>query len=142
MIVNQEYNKENFTNMTVGMEQVTTNYLISEQRTCDNWAHYINNKKMTMEEARDYLAIAQTILTNSAHIVSYKNGSYKGLSNRPHASDPNDFSVTYDGIDIFTEHILISHLYGYYGIPDSKSSGFDRVCFIPPKFSWRYDKIN
>ena len=44
--------------------------------------------------------------------------------------------------NIFTGHIPISHLYGYYGIIGSKSSGFDPVCFIPPKFSWRYDKIN
>lgn len=106
MIINQEYNKENFTNMTVGMEQVTTNYLISEQRTCDNWAHYINNKKMTMEEARDYLEIAQTIATNSAHVVSKKKGVFRGLSNRPHIKDPNNFSVSYEGIDIFTEYIL------------------------------------
>ncbi len=106
MLINQEYNTETFTNMTVGMEQVTTNYLISEQRTCDNWAHYINNKKMTMQEAIDYLAIAQTIATNSAHIVSLKDGSFKGLSNRPHSSDPNDFSVSYETFDIFTDHIL------------------------------------
>lgn len=106
ILINQEYNTETFTNMTVGMEQVTTNYLISEQRTCDNWAHYINNKKMTMQEAIDYLAIAQTITTNSAHIVSLKDGSFKGLSNRPHSSNPNDFSVSYETFDIFTDYIL------------------------------------
>lgn len=42
---------DHFENTTVTMEQVTKNYLEGEQRICDVWARYINNKAMTMEEA-------------------------------------------------------------------------------------------
>ena len=37
---------EHFENTTVTMEQVTENYLESEQRICDVWARYINSKTM------------------------------------------------------------------------------------------------
>ena len=46
---------EYFENTTVAMEHVTENYLEGEQRICDIWARYINNKTMTMEEAADYI---------------------------------------------------------------------------------------
>ena len=106
VITTRDNNTENFINMTVGMEQVTTNYLVSEQRTCDNWASYINHNFMTMEEARDYLETVQTIMTNSAHVVTYKNGKFEGLSNRSRTDNPEEYHVVYDGIDIFSEHIL------------------------------------
>ena len=43
---------------------------------------------------------------------------------------------------IFTGHIPISHLFTNYGILYSKIFGSDRVCYIHPKFSWRYNKMN
>ena len=42
---------EHFENTTVTMEKVTENYLEGEQRICDVWAEYINNKTMTIDEA-------------------------------------------------------------------------------------------
>ena len=39
---------EHFENTTVSIEQVTENYLEGEQRLCDVWARYINNKGMSM----------------------------------------------------------------------------------------------
>ena len=45
------HNTENFMNMSIGMEQVTTNYLEGEQRLCDSWAACINSRKMNMAEA-------------------------------------------------------------------------------------------
>ena len=45
---------EYYENTTVTMESVTENYLEGEQRICDVWARYINNKGMNMEEAADY----------------------------------------------------------------------------------------
>jgi len=42
---------EHFETTTVTMEQVTQNYLEGEQRICDVWARYINNRNMSMEEA-------------------------------------------------------------------------------------------
>ena len=46
---------EHFEDSTVTMEQVTENYLESEQKICDIWARYINNNTMTMEEAAAYI---------------------------------------------------------------------------------------
>ena len=46
---------EHFEDTTVTMEQVTENYMESEQRICDIWAHYINNSKMTMPSGLFYM---------------------------------------------------------------------------------------
>ena len=50
----ETYNTENFMNMSIGMEQVTTNYLEGEQRLCDSWAACINSRKMNMTERKMY----------------------------------------------------------------------------------------
>ena len=34
---------ESFENMTIAMENVTTNYLVGEQQVCNTWANYINS---------------------------------------------------------------------------------------------------
>jgi len=94
------YNTENFINMSIGMEQVTTNYLEGEQRLCDSWAACINRKNMNMSEAMDYLKVAQRIPNISAHIVIVD--SFQGFSNKPKINNPEDFNVSYKEIDIFS----------------------------------------
>ena len=96
----QGYNTENFMNMSIGMEQVTTNYLEGEQRLCDSWAACINSRKMNMTEAMDYLNVAQRIPNISAHII--KVDSLTGFSNRPKINDTKDYTVSYREIDIFS----------------------------------------
>ncbi len=96
----QAYNTENFMNMSIGMEQVTTNYLEGEQRLCDSWAACINSRKMNMAEAMDYLNVAQRIPNISAHII--KVDSFTGFSNRPKINAPDDYTVSYKEIDIFS----------------------------------------
>ena len=96
----QSYNTENFMNMSIGMEQVTTNYLEGEQRLCDSWAACINSRKMNMAEAMDYLNVAQRLPYISAHII--KVDSLTGFSNRPKINDPKDYTVSYKEIDIFS----------------------------------------
>lgn len=96
----QGYNTENFMNMSIGMEQVTTNYLEGEQRLCDSWAACINSRKMNMAEAMDYLNVAQRIPNISAHIVLVD--SLRGYSNKAKINDPQDFNVSYKEIDIFS----------------------------------------
>ena len=93
-------NRDNFVNMTIGLEQVTTYYLEGEQRLCDSWARYINTNKLTIQEACDYLKTVQAIKTNSAHIIFLD--TLQGLSNRPHTENPENFSVSYTSIDIFS----------------------------------------
>ena len=94
------YNTENFMNMSIGMEQVTTNYLEGEQRLCDSWAACINSRKMNMNEAMSYLKVAQRIQNISAHII--RHDSFTGYSNKPKIDNPNEFTVSYQEIDIFS----------------------------------------
>lgn len=96
----QSYNTENFMNMSIGMEQVTTNYLEGEQRLCDSWAACINSRKMNMTEAMDYLNVAQRLPYISAHII--KVDSLTGFSNRSKINDQKDYTVSYKEIDIFS----------------------------------------
>jgi hypothetical protein len=94
------YNTENFMNMSIGMEQVTTNYLEGEQRLCDSWAAFINSRKMNMSEAMQYLKVAQRIQNISAHIINLD--SLTGYSNKPKIDEPGEFKVSYQEIDIFS----------------------------------------
>ena len=93
-------NRENFENMTMGLEQVTTYYLEGEQRLCNSWARYISLNNLTMEQAIDYLNEVQVINSNSAHIIMLD--TLEGLSNRPHTENPDDYSVSYKSIDILS----------------------------------------
>ena len=94
------YNTENFMNMSIGMEQVTTNYLEGEQRLCDSWAACINSRKMNMTEAMSYLNVAQRIQNISAHIIILD--TLKGYSNKPKIDNPEEYTVSYTEIDIFS----------------------------------------
>ena len=94
------YNTENFMAMSIGMEQVTTNYLEGEQRLCDSWAACINRRRMDMAEAMSYLDVAQRIQNISAHIIRLD--TFTGFSNKPKINNPNDFTVSYREIDIFS----------------------------------------
>ena len=94
------YNTENFMTMSIGMEQVTTNYMEGEQRLCDSWAACINSRKMNMTEAMSYLKVAQRIQNVSAHIIRLD--SFTGYSNKPKIDNPNEFTVSYQEIDIFS----------------------------------------
>ncbi len=89
---------EHFENTTVTMEQVTENYLEGEQRVCDVWARYINNKNMTMEEAAQYIGASHVLETTSAHLVFLD--TLTGLSTRPKQGTEDDYSVSYDRVDI------------------------------------------
>ncbi len=94
------FNTDNFMTMSIGMEQVTTNYLEGEQRLCDSWAACINSRKMNMTEAMSYLKVAQRIQNISAHIIRLD--SFTGYSNKPKTNNPNEFTVSYKAIDIFS----------------------------------------
>ena len=96
----EAYNTENFMNMSFGMEQVTTNYLEGEQRLCDSWAACINSSKMDMDEAMAYLNVAQLIPNISAHIIRLD--TLTGYSNRPKINNPDEYTVSYKEIDIFS----------------------------------------
>ena len=89
---------EHFENTTVTMEQVTENYLEGEQRVCDVWARYINNKKMTMEEATEYIRASHVLANTSAHLVFLD--TFMGHSTRPKQGTEDDYDVSYERINI------------------------------------------
>ena len=89
---------EHFEDTTVTMERVTGNYLESEQRICDIWAHYINNKSMTMKEAADYIRASHVLENTSAHLISLD--TLTGLSTRPKQGTDNDYAVSYERVDL------------------------------------------
>ncbi|MBR4580450.1 MAG: hypothetical protein IKO32_04370, partial [Lachnospiraceae bacterium] len=89
---------EHFENTTVTMERVTENYLEGEQRICDVWARYINNKSMTMEEAAEYIRSSHVLTNTSAHLIFLD--SLEGLSTRPKQGTADDYAVSYKRVDI------------------------------------------
>ena len=84
---------EHFENTTITMEHVTENYLAGEQRICDVWAHYINSKDMTIEEAVSFVRVSHVLPNASAHIVY--DDTLSGLSTRARSDDSDDYSVSY-----------------------------------------------
>ncbi len=92
---------EAYKNMTVAMENVTTNYLVGEQQVCSSWAGYINANDMDSEEA---IAFVRDCVNNSdvmAHILFTEDRVLSGLSTQARPSDPRDYTVSYSNISLF-----------------------------------------
>ncbi len=89
---------EHFENITVTMEHVTENYLEGEQRICDVWARYINNRSMTMKEATDYIRSSHVLANTSAHLISLD--TLTGMSTRPKQGTDDHYDVSYNRIDL------------------------------------------
>ena len=89
---------ENFENTTITMERVTDNYLEGEQRICDVWARYINNKKMTMDEAVEFIRVSHVLKNASAHLISPL--TLTGLSTRPKQGTADEYTVSYERVNI------------------------------------------
>ena len=92
---------EHFEDTTVTMEHVTENYLEGEQRICDIWARYINNKTMTMEEAADYIRDSHVFENTSAHLISLD--TLTGLSTRPKQGTDDDYAVSYKKVGLLED---------------------------------------
>lgn len=93
---------ESFANMTSAMEQVTVNYLVQEQRLCDNWAALINSEEKTIQQEIDMVSASQAHKDDvMAHIIYVDDGSYAGISTHPKSDDPSDYTVSYAGLDLF-----------------------------------------
>ncbi|MCR4590431.1 MAG: response regulator [Lachnospiraceae bacterium] len=89
---------DHFVDTTVTMEQVTENYLEGEQRICDVWARYINNNAMTMEEAAAYIRASHVLSITSAHLIFPD--TLIGISTRPKQGTTDDYSVSYERVDL------------------------------------------
>ncbi len=96
----KERNRENFVNMTVSLERVTTYYLEGEQRLCNSWARYINHNNLTLRQTIEYLNRVQVVKNYSSHVIMLD--SLKGLSNRGQTGNTEDTAVSYENIDILS----------------------------------------
>ena len=90
---------EIFEGTAIRMNNMTKNYLKSEQDICDNWANYINSKEATMDEAIEFITISKKNVSASAHII-YKD-TLKGFSSAPSIKDSTDYSISYNEIALF-----------------------------------------
>ena len=89
---------EHFVNTTIAMERVTGNYLEGEQGICDNWAQYINNKDLTLEEAAAYVRATHANVTTSAHLIDME--TLTGYSTRPRPNTADDYEVSYERMEL------------------------------------------
>ena len=93
---------EAFENMTVAMENVTTNYLWGEQQICNSWATYIDMNDMTVEEAIDFVRKSISTPDITAHILFENGQELTGLSTSARRAGSDDFSVSYNNISAFS----------------------------------------
>lgn len=91
---NYEHQVEHFVDTTIAMERVTENYLEGEQGICDNWAQYINNRDLTLEEAAAYVRATHALATTSAHLIDAD--TLKDYSTRPKPNTEDDYDVSYE----------------------------------------------
>ena len=97
---------ESFVSTTVAMEHVTENYLQGEQNICDLRAFYINGRRMTMEEATEFVRDSHVTGNTSAHLLY--TDTLCGLSTQPNVRSPDDFTVSYKNIGLFGDLEWIS----------------------------------
>ena len=74
------------------------NYLEGEQRICDVWARYINNKDMTLEEATEYIRSSHVLKDTSAHLIF--RDTLTGLSTRPNQGTTDNYDVSYERVNV------------------------------------------
>ena len=99
---------EHYENTTITMEHVTENYLEGEQRICDVWARYINSENMTIEEAASFIRISHVLPNASAHIVYLD--TLSGLSTRARQDNADDYTVSYERLDLLNDVSWISDI--------------------------------
>ena len=89
-----------FETATVTMEQVTANYLESEQDICNVWTRYINSKAMTIDEAVSFIRSSHVSSDAAAHVVFTDDDSLEGLSTRSKTGTKDDYAVSYKAIGL------------------------------------------
>jgi two-component system sensor histidine kinase/response regulator len=85
--------KKAFTSTVEVMEQVSSNYLLSCQNICDNWASYVESGKYTMPEAMEQIMRMNTDENISIQLLKAENLS--GLSSVAKQLNAEDYTVTY-----------------------------------------------
>lgn len=65
----QQTKLDSFISAVESMKQISENYLATEEIFAKNWANYIENNNMSMDEALNYIKLANTQSDRFAHIV-------------------------------------------------------------------------
>ena len=105
---NYEHQVEHFVNTIVAMERVTENYLEGEQGICDNWAQYINSRDLPLEEAAAYVRATHVQAATSAHLLDAE--TLEGFSTRPKPNTADDYTVSYQRMDLLGDGAWIADL--------------------------------
>ena len=105
---NYEHQVEHFVNTIVAMERVTENYLEGEQGICDNWAQYINSRDLPLEEAAAYVRATHVQAATSAHLLDAE--TLEGFSTRPKPNTADDYTVSYQRMDLLGDGTWIADL--------------------------------
>ena len=105
---NYRHQVEHFVNTTIAMERVTGNYLEAEQGICDNWAQYINNRDLTLEEAAAYVRATHAKANTSAHLIDTE--TLKGYSTRSKPNTEDDYEVSYERLGLLGDGSWIADL--------------------------------
>lgn len=72
---------ENFSSTMDTMSQVAYGYLHTEQTFCDNWATYINQRSLTIDNSLDFVNVVNTDSRVIAHIIYYDTLEGYGVNN-------------------------------------------------------------
>ncbi|MBQ6322034.1 MAG: hypothetical protein IJI24_04100, partial [Lachnospiraceae bacterium] len=105
---NYRHQVEHFVNTTIAMERVTGNYLEGEQGICDNWAKYINNRDLTLEEAAAYVRATHAKTSTSAHLIDVE--TLEGYSTQPRPDTADDYDVSYKRMELLGDGAWIADL--------------------------------
>ena len=65
----EEMERETFSSTIETMKQISVRYLDTERQSAENWAAYIEDQKMTLDEALAYIQASNTQEDRRAHIV-------------------------------------------------------------------------
>ncbi len=103
---NYQRQVEHFVNKSIAMERVTGNYLEGEQGICDNWAQYINNQDLTLEEAAAYIRATHTKASAAAHLIDME--TLTGYSTRPKANTADNYDVSYKRMELLGDGAWIA----------------------------------
>ena len=98
-----------FVSAVESMKQVSANYITSERGYVSNWASYITSQDMTMDEALEYIRVANTQSDRQAHIVDMD--TFEAHST--YVSNGDDSVNCYKSIadeDLAVNHIFIANM--------------------------------
>lgn len=124
---NKVYNNQikTFEATAIRMNNMTENYLKSEQDICDNWANYINSKSLSMDEAMDFITTSKKSVSASAHIIY--TDSLSGKSSSPSIRDESNYSISYSQVGLFSSIDWISDNYDSINVSRAYTNPIDAI---------------